>query len=248
MNISLTQILLPLLAAHFLGDFIFQTDKDVQNKKKYLVFTKHIFVVAIFSYLLVGIWNCYEIPLVILISHLIIDLIKKSSRNDTLVLFTLDQLAHYLVIVLLSFYMMNKIENTHLSLYWNDLFGNDYLKLLTIIISSIMITKFSSIIITYIIRPFQMKIFKVENDNQQGIKTGRIIGYLERIIILILFLADLPTIVGFLITAKSILRYGEIKNNEDKMVVEYVLIGTLLSFSIGIVISYLAVETLKILS
>ncbi len=248
MNIPLTQILLPLLAAHFLGDFIFQTDKDVQNKKKYLVFTKHIFVVAIFSYLLVGIWNCYEIPLVILISHLIIDLIKKSSRNDTLVLFTLDQLAHYLVIVLLSFYMMNKIENTHLSLYWNDLFGNDYLKLLTIIISSIMITKFSSIIITYIIRPFQMKIFKVENDNQQGIKTGRIIGYLERIIILILFLADLPTIVGFLITAKSILRYGEIKNNEDKMVVEYVLIGTLLSFSIGIVISYLAVETLKILS
>lgn len=248
MNISLTQILLPLLAAHFLGDFIFQTDKDVQNKKKYLVFAKHIFVVAILSYLLVGIWNCYEIPLVILISHLIIDLIKKSSRNDTLVLFTLDQLAHYLVIVLLSFYMMNKIENTHLSLYWNDLFGNDYLKLLTIIISSIMITKFSSIIITYIIRPFQMKIFKVENDNQQGIKTGRIIGYLERIIILILFLADLPTIVGFLITAKSILRYGEIKNNEDKMVVEYVLIGTLLSFSIGIVISYLAVETLKILS
>ncbi|MDY0082093.1 MAG: DUF3307 domain-containing protein [Ignavibacteriaceae bacterium] len=248
MNISLTQILLPLLAAHFLGDFIFQTDKDVQNKKKYLVFAKHIFVVTILSYLLVGIWNSYEIPLVILISHLIIDLIKKSSRNDTLVLFTLDQLAHYLVIVLLSFYMMNKIENTHLSLYWNDLFGNDYLKLLTIIISSIMITKFSSIIITYIIRPFQMKIFKVENDNQQGIKTGRIIGYLERIIILILFLAELPTIVGFLITAKSILRYGEIKNNEDKMVVEYVLIGTLLSFSIGIAISYLTVETLKILS
>ncbi|HOJ08346.1 MAG TPA: hypothetical protein PKX68_12405, partial [Ignavibacteriaceae bacterium] len=76
----------------------------------------------------------------------------------------------------------------------------------------------------------------------------RVIGYLERFAILILFLANLPTIVGFLITAKSILRYGEIKNNNDKVMVEYVLIGTLLSFAIGITIALLTIETLNLIS
>lgn len=90
--------------------------------------------------------------------------------------------------------------------------------------------------------------FKDENNNKDEIKTGRVIGYLERFAILILFLANLPTIVGFLITAKSILRYGEIKNNNDKVMVEYVLIGTLLSFAIGITIALLTIETLNLIS
>ncbi|HQI41329.1 MAG TPA: hypothetical protein PK665_09565 [Ignavibacteriaceae bacterium] len=40
----------------------------------------------------------------------------------------------------------------------------------------------------------------------------------------------------------------EIKNNDDKMIVKYVLIGTLLSFAIGITIAFLTVETLSLLS
>jgi len=244
----LIQILLPLTAAHFLGDFIFQTDKDVKNKNSYSVFGKHIIIVTIFSYLLVGTWNCYTIPSVVLLSHLVIDLIKKSFKNDSLTLFILDQIAHYLVIILLSFYMADRITNEQFNLFWNDLFGNSYLKLLVIIISIILVTKFSSIIISYIIKPFQLKIFKEENNNLDKIQTGRVIGYLERLAILVLFLANLPTVVGFLITAKSILRYGEIKSNYDKVMVEYVLIGTLLSFAIGITIAFLTVETLSLLS
>ncbi len=244
----LIQILLPLTAAHFLGDFIFQTDKDVKNKNSYSVFGKHIIIVTIFSYLLVGTWNCYTIPIVVLFSHLVIDLIKKSFKNDSLTLFILDQIAHYLVIILLSFYMADRITNEQFNLFWNDLFGSSYLKLLVIIISIILVTKFSSIIISYIIKPFQLKIFKEENNNLDKIQTGKVIGYLERLAILVLFLANLPTVVGFLITAKSILRYGEIKSNYDKVMVEYVLIGTLLSFAIGITIAFLTVETLSLLS
>jgi hypothetical protein len=122
--------------------------------------------------------------------------------------------------------------------------GSVYAKMLVIIIASIVITKFSSIIISYIIKPFQAKIFAGENNNIDEIKTGRIIGYLERIIILVLFLSDLPAVVGFLITAKSILRYAEIKNEKDKVMVEYVLIGTLLSFTIGISIAFITSKIL----
>ncbi len=41
MNI-LFKYLVPLLAAHFLADFIFQTDEDVKRKQNILVFGKHI--------------------------------------------------------------------------------------------------------------------------------------------------------------------------------------------------------------
>jgi hypothetical protein len=244
----LTQILVPLLAAHFLADFILQTDEDVKRKKSILVFGKHIVLVTLISYLLVGNWTCFTIPLVILVSHTLIDLIKKTIKKDSITIFLVDQVAHYLVIIGLSIYIQNKLNQETSNLFWHNIWGSVYVKTLVIIISLILITKFSSIIISYIIRPFQAKIFKGENNSKDEIKTGRIIGYLERIIILVLFLADLPAVVGFLITAKSILRYAEIKNERDKVMVEYVLIGTLLSFTIGISIAFITTKVISFLN
>lgn len=244
MNSIFIQSLIPLLTAHFLADFILQTDEDVKKKQSPFVFGKHIVLVTLLSFLLVGDWNNYLIPLVILITHSIIDMLKKSIKKDTLLIFSVDQAAHYLVILLISFYIQNKVFQETSKMFWYNSFGDTYIKLLVIAIAMIVITKFSSILISYIIRPFQVKIFKSENNNKDEIKTGRIIGYLERIIILVLFLAELPAVVGFLITAKSILRYAEIKNERDKVMVEYVLIGTLLSFSIGISIAFITSKIL----
>jgi len=244
MNGVFTQILVPLLAAHFLADFILQTDEDVKRKQSVLVFVKHIVLVTLLSYLLAGNWYCYTIPLVILFSHASIDLLKKTIKKDSLTIFLIDQVAHYLVIIGLSIYIQNKLTQETNNLFWYSIWGSVYVKTLVMLISIILITKFSSIIISYIIKSFQTKIFKGENNSKDEIKTGRIIGYLERIIILVLFLAELPTVVGFLITAKSILRYAEIKNEKDKVMVEYVLIGTLLSFTIGISIAFITTKVI----
>jgi hypothetical protein len=247
MNDMLIQILVPLLTAHFLADFILQTDEDVKRKQSILVFGKHIVLVTLLSYLLVGGWNCFTTPLVILISHSLIDLIKRTIKRDSITIFLIDQFAHLFVILALSIYMQNKLMQEVSNLFWVDAWGSDYLKILVIVIAIILVTKFSSIIISYIIKPFQAKIFKSESNNKEEIKTGRIIGYLERIIILVLFLAEIPAVVGFLIAAKSILRYAEIKNEKDKVMVEYVLIGTLLSFAIGISIAFITTKTLSLL-
>lgn len=244
MNSIFLQILIPLLTAHFLADFIFQTDEDVKRKQNFLVFGKHIVLVTLLSYVLVGDWGCFTIPLLILITHTLIDLLKKTIKKDSLTIFILDQLSHYLVILVLSIYIQNNLTDRINKLFWFNIMGSVYAKMLIIIIASILITKFSSIIISYIVKPFQAKIFVGENNNKDEIKTGRVIGYLERIIILVLFLSDLPAVVGFLITAKSILRYAEIKNEKDKVMVEYVLIGTLLSFTIGISIAFLTSKIL----
>ncbi|MDO5405204.1 MAG: DUF3307 domain-containing protein [Proteus sp. (in: enterobacteria)] len=42
--------------------------------------------------------------------------------------------------------------------------------------------------------------------------------------------------IGFLLAAKSIFRFGELQNDQDKKLTEYVMLGTLISFSISIFI------------
>lgn len=56
---------------------------------------------------------------------------------------------------------------------------------------------------------------------------GRIIGYLERFLFLTFVLADAWSAVGFVLAAKGLIRYGEIKDERDHKVAEYVLIGTM---------------------
>jgi hypothetical protein len=46
-----------------------------------------------------------------------------------------------------------------------------------------------------------------------------------------------PESIGFLIAAKSIFRFGEIKESKHRMDAEYIIIGTLMSFGYGILIA-----------
>ncbi len=62
--------------------------------------------------------------------------------------------------------------------------------------------------------------------NDQEYNTGRIIGMLERIFIFIFTIAGQFAAVGFILTAKGVVRYQDFK---DRTFAEYVLIGTLLS-------------------
>ena len=71
---------------------------------------------------------------------------------------------------------------------------------------------------------------QVSSDNEMP-NAGKVIGVLERILTLTLIIALQFQAVGFLIAAKSILRY----RNEETLKTEYVLIGTMLSFGIAVV-------------
>ena len=61
---------------------------------------------------------------------------------------------------------------------------------------------------------------------------GRIIGTLERIIIIIMVMLKQYAAIGLVFTAKSIARYDEI--TKDPSFAEYYLVGTLLSVLIAI--------------
>ena len=49
---------------------------------------------------------------------------------------------------------------------------------------------------------------------------------------------DQPSGVGFLIAAKSLLRFGEVREGANRMEAEYIIIGTLASFLFGLIIAY----------
>lgn len=70
-------------------------------------------------------------------------------------------------------------------------------------------------------------------------KAGRYIGILERILVLTLVLFNQISAIGFLIAAKSILRYGDKDIKGARKQTEYVLIGTLMSFSSAIALGLL---------
>ena len=175
----LYQVMLPLLAAHMAGDFILQSNNDVKNKKKYKVFFKHIALLTILSYVLTGLWSDYIIPVTILVSHTIIDLVKRSFSKDSIILFVTDQAAHIIIILLLSFYMQEIItEEGYYTTYWYELLGAIYLKVMLLITAFILTSKVGSILVSYIIKPLQIKDY-VDGISDAQINTGRLVGLLE---------------------------------------------------------------------
>lgn len=78
------------------------------------------------------------------------------------------------------------------------------------------------------------------NITDQQYNTGRVIGMLERIFIYAFALAGQFTAIGFVLTAKGVVRYRDF---DDRAFAEYVLIGTLLSALLAMAIA-LIVNTL----
>lgn len=71
---------------------------------------------------------------------------------------------------------------------------------------------------------------------------GKWTGYFERILILTFILTGNAESIGFLLAAKSIFRFGELSKAQEIETTEYVLIGTLASFTIAILIGFTVLQ------
>jgi hypothetical protein len=77
------------------------------------------------------------------------------------------------------------------------------------------------------------------NKNNSLEAAGRFIGIFERILVLTFILTDNFAAIGYLIAAKSILRFSDKTETGARKQTEYVLIGTLMSFAITILLGLL---------
>lgn len=230
-------LLIKLIAAHLLGDFILQSDnlcKKRYNKKiteKISANCIHSFIQAALSYCLLETWNLWWLPFTIFISHFIIDFIKTQFGKKDLPYFIMDQIAHYCVIFLIWYYLQSNLPES-LAISKISLSG------WIIFTSFLAILKPSSILIKLFMEYHKW----IPNiPSLQGLpNAGKWIGYLERILILTFIFTHNIEGIGFLLAAKSIFRFGELNQSKDIKVTEYVLIGTFLSFTIAIMTGYVA--------
>nr|MDQ3393678.1 DUF3307 domain-containing protein [Bacteroidota bacterium] len=83
---------------------------------------------------------------------------------------------------------------------------------------------------------WRKEIDDVDKSEMAGLSfAGKWIGRIERVLILTFVIFNQYEAIGFLIAAKSIFRVNGLKEKNDRKEVEYILIGTLLSFAMAIV-------------
>lgn len=222
-------LLIKLLIAHLIGDFFLQpknwVDQKRENSYKSVFLYLHSLVHAILVYIIVFDFRNWQIPLIIFISHSIIDSIKSGTKNDNAKGFVVDQILHIITLIIIWIIYTGS---------WEQLMNE-----VGILLAS---RSAWAIILGYLIilNPFAFFIGKLTANWQKQIDAdgltdaGKYIGMLERFLVLTFMLLGSYEAIGFLLAAKSVFRFGDLKEAKDRKKTEYILIGTLLSFALTI--------------
>lgn len=234
----IASLLLLQFLAHLMADYVFQPHAWTMKKRKG-VFTRyhlmHGLVVFVFSWLLSFDFGFWKAALVLTILHLLTDLMKsyaqtnwKPRKNDY---FFSDQLIHLIIIVaiVMSYHYWFGIQ------FWIDI----PLRIIAVASGYVFCLKPANILIKHIFITFSIESPLENRDGVSGTNraeekslpnAGKVIGVVERLLVFSLILVGQFSAVGFILAAKSILRFKDNQKNE------YILVGTLLSFGIAILL------------
>jgi Protein of unknown function (DUF3307) len=229
-----------LLLGHLVADFLLQSDALVQRKREgsFLAYLQHGFAhalstlaaAALFTPFLLRSRGFYFAVVCVCGVHLLIDfakivLTRSQIIADGLRAFLADQSLHGLAIAVVA------IIYTHTSLgaAWHLLGGIQAhrTKILAVMIIYLIAVVGSGYAIRYLLRPLLRRLPALPGESTEELRNaGLYIGWLERFLVLTAVVLRSPATVGLVLTAKSIVRYPEIKSGRFA---EYFLIGTLLS-------------------
>lgn len=222
---------LKLLLAHILGDFVLQPNswiKDKLEKKQKSAYLYWHTLIHLLALVVVLEFNTnYFLGIgVIVITHYLIDLAKLMLQNEgnSRVLFFLDQLSHFIILLLVATtYTGYSLDLTYLTTPSVILF----------LIAIFLLTNVSAILMKVIISRW-----KLEDESKKSLKNaGAYIGVLERLFIFMFIILGQWSGIGFLLTAKSVFRFGDLSKANDRKLTEYILIGTLMSFGLAILVA-----------
>lgn len=246
-------ILVRLLIAHCITDFLLQPNRWIADKRRRIWKSKYLWyhglLTGALAWLFVPDLNLWWAILLIIITHTIIDGWKLNAEKkwgSQLSLFLIDQIIHVIIILILWLWMIKGWEKM---LLFTQVYLPNYRILLKVLGYLLMIGP-----VGYIIQFLTRKwLFELDPDDSLR-EAGKWIGILERVLTITFIYISQFSAIGFLIAAKSILRVidkpdkpsGEptlIKPFSSRKRTEYVLIGTFLSFTIailtGLVINWL---------
>ncbi|MEZ5732749.1 MAG: DUF3307 domain-containing protein [Paracoccaceae bacterium] len=213
-----------LLFAHALADFILQTAYIAQNKRRPLILLLHGAIVLATAQAATGRVDAWPL-LALSLAHIAIDAAKSAAGAAGLPAFLADQGAHLASLAVVAW-------------FWPGLFAGgvwaETPALATAMAGAagaILAIRAGGFAVGKLMRAYQ------EAAPPEGLPSGgRMIGMLERAMIFLLVLVGQPEGVGFLIAAKSILRFDSASKNQHAS--EYVIIGTLASYGWAMFFSY----------
>ena len=212
-----------LLFAHALADFVLQTRWINANKHRVGVMLLHGATVLVSAQLVLGRFDAWEL-IALAAAHLVIDCIKTYGRFTSCPAFLLDQAAHVASIAALA-YVAPQLWQSGL---WAD--HPALLPIMALAAGLILTLRAGQFAIALLMKPHGTRV------RNAGLRQGGLqIGLLERGLIFVFILTHHPIGVGFLVAAKSILRFGTA--TRDQRTAEYVIIGTLASFGWAILIA-----------
>lgn len=224
----MTETLAALFLAHVMADYVLQTSWMVEHKNKPGTLLLHGLIV------LVSLLACFgkvTAPALYALAafHLVVDAIKVRAFGDTFKPHLIDQILHLASLVLVAAIAPDLWGiGAYATIQWLP-------AVMLLTAGSVYATRAGGFAVGKLMEPFQMPATQYSLPGG-----GTLIGYLERGLIYILILAGQPIGIGFLIAAKSVLRFETIQGTDDKdsrKMAEYVIIGTLASFGWAILVS-----------
>jgi hypothetical protein len=227
-----------LLTAHLIGDFVLQTRYDVMNKHHLPVLFKHALSIALLSWLFSGSLELWWILPWIGITHALTDYVKAvygDSMGEPFIMFLLDQVVHVAVITFTAF--LAPMVSVYESL-WMLLYGSLFIQAMYITAGIVLAVRVGGIVIGVWIAPMMNMI--PEESREPLERSGSIIGQLERLLIFFFVFTGLYSGVGFLLAAKALFRMGTMMDAGRRYEAEYVIIGTLISFTWALIFAWFA--------
>ena len=228
-------LFLSLVLAHLVGDFLLQPTTWVKDKKEKKIKSKYLYYHIGLHLMLLLITTQFDSNyflgiLFVAVSHFGIDCTKlyfENKKTEKLWFFA-DQLLHLAVIagvVYCYFPYQVPISN---------LYSQQNLRLITAVV---LVTYVSAIVLKVLLSKWSDQLIKKDDDDTNN--AGKYIGILERLFIFFFVVMNFWEGIGFLLAEKSIFRFGDLKESKDVRLTEYILIGTLLSFGLGILCAML---------
>lgn len=234
-------VLIKIILAHFIGDFLLQpqswvTEKNnnkAKSSKRYI----HILIHGLLVLLVLWDIHYWLLALFVMLSHGIIDTIKLYTQKESNKThwFFIDQALHIVSILVLWFLFFKPEINL------NALVDDE--KIWIYAIALLFITIVSAIVIRELMSSWSITLN--DNDEESLKNAGKYIGMLERLFVFVFVITGNWEGIGFLLAAKSVFRFGDLKESKDRKLTEYILIGTLSSFGIAVGVGMLALKLIE---
>lgn len=215
------ETLTALLFAHVIADFVLQTKGMVARKGQAWVLALHGAVVLMTAVAATGMLHPGLLWLTLV--HVLTDILKTRAAHR-LWAFLADQAVHLAAILALATWVPGLWDTG----IWADLPLMP--GLMALVAGGLLATRAGGFAVGLLMAPFAA----ATPDGLPG--GGRVIGQLERGLIFAMVLLGQPEGVGLLLAAKSILRFGAVK--DDRAASEYVIIGTLASVGWALLAGY----------